>query len=68
MCFSNLAPRPSTRHGKANRKMTGKPNRKRGGAEPSPLNRSGDGCRFSAARRNFCRFAVRVFRFLRFWA
>ena len=31
-CGSLRSPQPSTRHGKANREMTGKPNRKRGGA------------------------------------
>ena len=34
---------------------------RRGGAEPSPLNRSGDGCRFSAVRSFlFIGFAVMV--------
>ena len=42
-CGSLRSPQPSTRHEK---EMTGKPNRKRGGAEPSPLNRLGIGCRF----------------------
>lgn len=36
------SPQPSTRHEKTAQE---KPNRKRGGAEPSPLNRLGDGCR-----------------------
>lgn len=45
-CDSLRSPQPSTRHGKANREKTGKPNRKRGGAEPSPLTRLGIGCRF----------------------
>ena len=34
-CGSLRSPQPSTRHGKANREMTGKPNRKRGGARVS---------------------------------
>ena len=53
-CGSLRSPQPSTRHGKANREMTGKPNRKRGGAEPSPLNRFGD--RLPLFRRAYTSF------------
>lgn len=56
-CGSLRSPQPSTRHGKANREMTGKPNRKRGGAEPSPLTRLGIGCRvFRRAMLSFIGF------------
>ena len=34
---------------KRQQEQHGKPNRKRGGTEPSPLTRLGIGCRFSAA-------------------
>lgn len=67
MCFSNLAPQPSTRREKDNKNNA--ENQTESAAERSrsakPL---GIGCRFSAARRNFCRFEARVFRFFRFWA
>mgnify|MGYP001864644131 CR=1 FL=1 len=42
-CGSLRSPQPSTRH---NKEMIGNPNRKHGGAEPSPLTRLGNGCRF----------------------
>ena len=42
-CGSLRAPQPSIRHAKDN---TENQTERRGGAEPSPLNRSGDGCRF----------------------
>ena len=39
-CGSLRSPQPSTRHGKANREMTGKPNRKRGGADTEELEKT----------------------------
>ena len=47
-CGSLRSPQPSTRHEKDNKNNAENQTERRGGAEPSPLNRLGIGCRFSA--------------------